>query len=98
MLFVTLVADSKQAALIQGTGLIAAHLYDFLTRLWPTFGGGRNVLQTPAFLRRILLVREKRTGYGTAHAARDPAAAEASSRVLPESWSNRGSGRRLGGD
>jgi Derlin-2/3 len=99
MLLMTLVADSPQAAMIQGTGLIAAHLHDFLTRLWPMFGGGWNVLQTPAFLSRRLFVREKRTGHGTAYAPRPAPAAEASSsRVLPESWSNRGSGHRLGGD
>ncbi|KAL8909603.1 MAG: hypothetical protein Q9207_000101 [Kuettlingeria erythrocarpa] len=54
----------------QGTGIIAAHLYDFLTRLYPTFGGGRNYLKTPAFLRRWFGREDQhaqRRAYGTAH-------------------------------
>jgi Derlin-2/3 len=34
------------ALLLQLTGLLAAHLHDFLSRLWPRFGGGVNVIVT----------------------------------------------------
>jgi Derlin-2/3 len=37
---------------ITGMGILAAHLYDFLTRLYPTFQGGRNWLQTPSMIKR----------------------------------------------
>lgn len=44
MLLMTVVMSGPGAAMVQGTGLIAAHLHDFLTRIWPTFGGGRNII------------------------------------------------------
>ncbi|KAL8863406.1 MAG: hypothetical protein Q9178_000087 [Gyalolechia marmorata] len=40
MLLATLVLAGPNAMVYQGTGILAAHLYDFLTRLYPTFGGG----------------------------------------------------------
>jgi len=105
MLLMTFVMAGPQAAMIQGTGLIAAHLHDFLTRLWPTFGGGNNLLPTPGFIRRMWETRTATVsdkGYGTsfAPAQRDSASTTSSSAggVLPESWRNRGSGHRLGGD
>lgn len=105
MLLYTLVADGVPAAVCQGTGLVAAHLYDFLTRLWPTFGGGRNLITTPSFVRRMFQTTEASVvdrAYGTAFvpAQRTSGSASGSSPggVLPESWRNRGSGHRLGGD
>jgi Derlin-2/3 len=104
MVLVTLILNGMPAAKNQATGLVAAHLYDFLTRLWPTFGGGRNLLPTPGFVRRMWQTDEvtvAQRGYGTAitPAERTPARASGSSTsgVLPESWRNRGSGHRLGG-
>ncbi|KAL2076149.1 hypothetical protein VTL71DRAFT_1092 [Oculimacula yallundae] len=103
MLLMTLVMSGVPAAKIQGTGLVAAHLYDFLTRLYPTFGGGRNLVPTPAFVKRMWQTTAPEIGnrsYGTAFAPAQRAAASGSATggVLPESWRDRGSGHRLGGD
>ncbi|PKX96765.1 centromere/microtubule-binding protein Cbf5 [Aspergillus novofumigatus IBT 16806] len=70
MLVLTLVMAGWPAALSEGMGIIAAHLYDFLTRLYPTFGGGRNYLTTPAFVRRFFAAyapRGEYRAYGTAY-------------------------------
>ncbi|CZT06380.1 related to F-LANa protein [Rhynchosporium agropyri] len=104
MLLMTLVMNGAGAAKIQATGLVAAHLYDFLTRLYPTFRGGRNMLSTPAFVKRMWETTVPGVGnraYGTAFTpAQRPGAASGSTSgaVLPESWRSRGSGHRLGGD
>jgi len=105
MLFITLIKDGFGAVLIQGTGLVAAHLHDFLTRLWPSFGGGRNLLPTPKFVTRLFQSTEatiKDRSYGTAFtpAQKTPSTATGASAggVLPESWRSRGSGHRLGGE
>ncbi|KAL8942708.1 MAG: hypothetical protein Q9216_001512 [Gyalolechia sp. 2 TL-2023] len=52
LLLAALVLGGPQAMIYEGTGIVAAHLYDFATRLYPTFGGGKNYFLTPAFLRR----------------------------------------------
>ncbi|PQE16614.1 centromere microtubule-binding Cbf5 protein [Rutstroemia sp. NJR-2017a BBW] len=105
MLLMTLIMSGPGAAKIQATGLIAAHLHDFLTRLWPTFGGGRNLVPTPEFIKRRFQSTQPTVtsrGYGTAFAPpqrNDSGSASGSSGgVLPESWRSRGSGHRLGGD
>ena len=105
MLLMTLIMAGPTAAKIQATGLVAAHLHDFLTRLYPTFGGGRNLVPTPGFVRRIFQSTKATVDhrpYGTAFtpAQREAASASGSGAggVLPESWRNRGSGHRLGGD
>lgn len=104
LLLAALVTGGPDAMIYQGTGILAAHLYDFLTRLYPTFGGGRNYLQTPAFLRRWFGGADQRTqrkGYGTAYAsqAQQPSRpASGFSTAFSSPWSTRGQGRRLGGD
>ena len=104
MLLMTFIMAGPSAAMIQATGLIAAHLHDFLTRLWPTFGGGRNLVPTPGFIRRMwepktATVSHRAYGTAFAPARRDSSTSTgASGGVLPESWRNRGSGHRLGGD
>ncbi|KAL3423978.1 der1-like family protein [Phlyctema vagabunda] len=105
MLLMTFVMAGSGAAKIQATGLIAAHLHDFLSRLWPTFGGGRNLVPTPSFVKRMFQTNEATVtnrSFGTsfAPAQRTPAStsAAASGSVLPESWRARGTGHRLGGD
>lgn len=106
MLLLTFVMGGPQAAMIQGTGLLAAHLYDFLTRLYPTFGGGRIYIFTPEFVRRWFggdrpNINVK--GYGTAFIK--PATTQQSTRGVSTgiggfsgTWGTRGQGRRLGGD
>ncbi|KAI9746476.1 MAG: hypothetical protein M1818_000189 [Claussenomyces sp. TS43310] len=105
MIFVTFVMNGPYAAQVQTTGLLAAHLYDFLTRLYPEFGGGWNPMITPDFVRRWFA--PKVTGvssrvYGTAITPADRrsqgSSSSASRGPLPDSWGNRGGGRRLGGD
>lgn len=105
MLFITLIVDGWMAMYIQITGLVAAHLHDFLTNLWPTFGGGRNLLATPKFVTRLLQSTEatiKNRSYGTAFTPAQKAPSQATGAsaggVLPESWRSRGSGHRLGGE
>jgi Derlin-2/3 len=105
MLLMTFVMAGPAAAKVQVTGLIAAHLHDFLTRLWPTFGGGRNLVPTPGFIRRKFQTTEATVtdrSFGTAFRPAQRAASSSSGAtsggVLPESWRNRGSGHRLGGD
>ncbi|KAL2021502.1 hypothetical protein VTK56DRAFT_7135 [Thermocarpiscus australiensis] len=89
---------------LQISGIVAAHLHDFLTRLWPEFGGGRNFLPTPAFLSRLVETpRVFRRDYGTAIRPRGAPTSGSSTgastgSVLPDSWRTRGAGRRLGGD
>ncbi|RDL35215.1 Derlin [Venustampulla echinocandica] len=98
MILITFLMSGKTAALVSLTGLIAAHLHDFLTRLWPTFGGGRNLLPTPGFVRRMFETKTASVthkSYGTAFA--QPQGQGSSSGPLPESWKSRGSGHRLGG-
>ncbi|KAF4632353.1 hypothetical protein G7Y89_g5772 [Cudoniella acicularis] len=102
MILLTFILNGPTAALISITGLVAAHLHDFLTRLWPTFGGGRNWVPTPAFVRRWFetktdTVTHKPYGTAFARAQSGPSASGSSSGPLPESWKSRGSGHRLGG-
>lgn len=97
LLFLTLVLASPTAAMHQATGLIAAHLYDFLTRIWPTFGGGTNYITTPNIVKNWFIEpgpsRPQPRGYGTVYEPGQRATADNSS------WSHqRGPGRRLGGE
>ena len=89
-----------EAAKIQFTGIVAAHLYDFLTRIYPTFGGGRNYVFTPYFVRRWFGGDKPNSGvrgYGTAFRPADQEARRATASGF-SAWAGRGSGRRLGGD
>ncbi|XXH00148.1 hypothetical protein Hte_006490 [Hypoxylon texense] len=77
------------------TGLFAAHLHDFLTRLYPEFGNGPNLLPTPGWISWILSTpRVQNTAYGQAMGPQR----ERSGRTgpLPDSWRSAGPGRRLG--
>jgi len=99
LLLLTFIMRGPPAAMEQGTGLLAAHLYDFLTRIWPMFGGGRNYIKTPEFVKRWFAqngsAAPQARSYGTAFDNRRdvPASGSASGNA----WSNqRGPGRRLG--
>jgi Derlin-2/3 len=86
---------------MQLTGLVAAHLHDFLTRLWPEFGPSRNLLPTPKFVSWLVQTpRVLQRRYGTAIRQPDaPGAGGASTgSVLPDAWKTRGGGHRLGGN
>ncbi|KAK4459785.1 Der1-like family-domain-containing protein [Cladorrhinum samala] len=102
MLLFSLVLDAGSLPL-QLTGLFAAHLHDFLSRLWPEFGGGSNWLATPGWLSRLVdSPRVVQRQYGTAiHSNRQTAGSTtgaSTGSVLPDSWKTRGSGHRLGGE
>jgi Derlin-2/3 len=102
MLLISLCVDGPGAAMTQLTGLIAAHLYDFLTRIWPTFGGGRNYIFTPAIVKRWFGARPGQAqvrSYGTAIPGRRPedaAQGRATGSNFGGAWDGRGPGRRLG--
>jgi Derlin-2/3 len=91
---------------MQISGIVAAHLHDFLWRIWPEFGGGPRLLATPKFVSYLVQTPAAlNRGYGTAFrpgagsgtgTGRTTAASTGS--VLPDSWRTRGTGRRLGGD
>ncbi|RFU33557.1 hypothetical protein B7463_g2785, partial [Scytalidium lignicola] len=102
MLLLTLLLRGSEAAKIQGTGLVAAHLHDFLTRIWPAFGGGRNLVPTPTFIKKLFDGPGSRIQvrtYGTAiRPSQDTVSSSGSSGPLPQSWRSRGTGHRLGGD
>ncbi|KAL9090143.1 MAG: hypothetical protein Q9165_005423 [Trypethelium subeluteriae] len=112
MLAMTFVMASPTAALHQATGLLAAHLYDFLTRIWPEHGHGRNFIQTPSFVQRWFAADQpdpRSRGYGTAIPGRPQAQQPSSTSGRGQSsgtnfgsasqaWARRGPGQRLGGD
>lgn len=73
MLAMTCVMANPFLALIQSTGLVAAHAYDFLNIYWPQHGGGRKLIPTPAFIAQAfapLAGSNTRRGAGTAFNAR----------------------------
>ncbi|KAM0435250.1 hypothetical protein ACHAPT_003342 [Fusarium lateritium] len=86
--------------MIRIEGLLAAHMYDFLTRIYPEFGGGPVFLRVPAWLESIVRTpRVIKRAYGTA--VRPAGSATATSTgaepgPLPDSWRSRGRGHRLG--
>ncbi|KAM7203755.1 Der1-like family domain containing protein [Rhypophila sp. PSN 637] len=95
---------------MQLTGIAAAHMYDFLTRLWPEFGGGRNLLPMPGFMSRLVgnrrasepahvpAARAGGTRLGGAGGGTGSSTGASTGSVLPDSWKTRGSGHRLGSD
>lgn len=104
VLTLTFVTGGWPAVLSEGTGLLAAHLYDFLTRLYPTFQGGRNWVQTPAAIKRAFGAdrstfshRAYGSGFRTGRQL-PPQSSSGWTSALTGSWGGRGAGRRLGGD
>ncbi|AEO62556.1 uncharacterized protein THITE_2073385 [Thermothielavioides terrestris NRRL 8126] len=89
---------------LQISGIVAAHLHDFVTRLWPEFGGGWNLLPTPAFVSWLVQTPAVlRRPYGSAirqpsGPTTDSSTGASAGSVLPDSWRTRGAGRRLGGN
>ncbi|PZD33754.1 DER1 domain containing protein [Pyrenophora tritici-repentis] len=107
MLFMTFVIDGPEAAATQLTGLVAAHLYDFLTRIWPTFGGGTNYIRTPDMVKRWFAARPgsvQSRGFGHVVEGRGRAAGAPGSNMpstgrttgASTTWGGMGPGRRLG--
>lgn len=103
LLLITLVCRGPKSALIQGTGLVAAHAYNFLTGLYSTHGGpSRNLLPTPEFLRKLLGTQaEVVRPYGivlNANAPSNSASNGAGTSAWGVGWGKWGKGQRLGGD
>jgi len=104
MLCITMVRGGYEAMLLECTGILAAHLYFFITRLYPAFGGGRNFIFTPRFIQRFFYKHTPNAGYrgyGTAYHAPQPAESSTpqsrtSGTDTQNTWGNWGSGRRLG--
>ena len=107
MLAMTFVMSSPQAAMIQGSGLVAAHAYEFVMRIWPEFGGGRKLITTPRAVSNWFAAAPgtaTQRGAGTAFAARPASGAQNAPRqggagggwASGNSWGDRGQGRRLG--
>ncbi|KAJ5231992.1 hypothetical protein N7468_004948 [Penicillium chermesinum] len=104
MLVIAFVSNGWDAALAESMGIVAAHQWEFLTRIWPAFGGGKDYLKTPAVVRRYFARYTEDVGrreYGRfwrpsqPHEAREGANTERP--PLPDSWRSWGSGQRLGG-
>lgn len=105
MLTFALVMGGLSAALSEATGIFVAHLYDFLTRIYPTFQGGRNWIQTPNAVKRAFgagmrSVSQKAygTGFKPGQRPQPQSTSWGWSSALGGSWGGRGAGRRLGGD
>lgn len=102
MLLLTFIIGGPNAAMNQATGLVAAHLYDFLNRLWPTFGGGKNYIRTPNVVKRWFGADKpgfQHRGYGSAYrpGSQAPGRGTSSGFGFSAAWGTRGQGRRLGG-
>jgi len=107
-LAITYLVAGPFQTMIQSTGILAAHMYDFLDRVWPTYGGGQKYTTPPLFIQKLFTGTgqpQTNRAYGTAFASRSanqPAAQNQGSGPLPNSWTSgsawSGSGRRLGGD
>lgn len=89
--------------ILQFEGLVAAHLWEFLTVIWPQYGGsGNSLLPTPPPLVKLVdalsgvtqrvnaVARSQTTGSSTGQAT------GADSGPLPDAWKTRGRGQRLG--
>ncbi|OJD21746.1 centromere/microtubule-binding protein cbf5 [Blastomyces percursus] len=101
-----LVIRGPHDACTAACGLVAAHLYEFLTRIYPTYGRGRRFIWTPVFVKRWFgahRINQTRHAYGVSYhpgdrETRGAAAASGSGSgwFSSDSWSGRGIGRRLG--
>ncbi|KAI8940819.1 hypothetical protein NX059_002081 [Plenodomus lindquistii] len=101
MLAMSFVMDGPEPALSQVCGLLAAHLYDFLTRIWPTFGGGKNYITTPQIVRGWFgatpgSVQNRGFGHAVQGRGGAPASSTGASTGVRNAWGSMGPGRRLG--
>ncbi|EFE37433.1 hypothetical protein TRV_07914 [Trichophyton verrucosum HKI 0517] len=108
-LIATLVLSGQHAAITQACGILAAHLYEFLTRIYPDFGGGTNYIQTPRFIQNLFGssgnyvkahggYRKHRPADGNSSDSRSSGQSTGSwfSGLGGGSWKGRGAGRKLG--
>ncbi|KAL2071213.1 hypothetical protein VTL71DRAFT_12448 [Oculimacula yallundae] len=94
-LLLTLILAGPQAALIQGTGLLAAHLYDLLTGIYPSSGIQDNYIQTPKWMTKACGTQDVvHRPYGTVTMGVQGKKAWG----IDLSWKRFGPGRTLGGE
>lgn len=105
LLLVTLVSKGWYKTLVESMGILAAHLYNFLTVIYPVYGGGRNYLAVPAFVEKWFTRGDgANRSYGTAFRPSETPRSEEQSGWTSgsfwggshDSWKGRGTGRRLG--
>ncbi|PHH64995.1 hypothetical protein CDD81_3632 [Ophiocordyceps australis] len=100
LLFNLLFPGGVSNMMLQVQGLVAAHLYDFLTRIWPEYGGGSNLIPTPLVVTRLVQGVGRAVGTAVARTSGQTPSTGSSTGVsrgpLPESWRSRGPGHRLG--
>ncbi|KAM5505846.1 hypothetical protein McaMca56_000494 [Microsporum canis] len=105
-LIATLVLSGQHAALTQACGILAAHLYEFLTRIYPNFGGGTNYIRTPRFIQNLFRTNKLVQAHGGYRMYRPPANDTSGPSTgqssgnwfsgMGGSWQGRGAGRKLG--
>ncbi|KGY14902.1 hypothetical protein PABG_12177 [Paracoccidioides brasiliensis Pb03] len=106
-LVIIMVMKGWGAAQSAACGVVAAHLYEFLTRIYPTYGRGRTFIWTPVFVKRWFGAhRSNQTNraYGTYRHGDRPVqeaggastSSSGSGWFSGDSWNGRGVGRRLG--
>lgn len=110
MIAYNLFTEGPEGVIFDSYGLLAGHLYEFLTKVWPRAGGGFNPIPTPSIVTKIVgwfegNPRATARSWGTmftpssAGGGSDGSSATASGAdrgPLPDSWRTRGAGRRLG--
>lgn len=106
MLGLTVIMSGWEMAFVLFMGLVAAHLFEFLTQLYPQYGGGRNYIVTPNFVRRWFRAPVSQgigRSYGrvfNSNTGPSEAPRGTTSSVAPGlqggGWNSRGPGRRLG--
>ena len=102
MLFITLVQAGPMIAMREAIGIPAAHLYEFLTYYWPTYGGGYNFLAAPRMLVNYFGEPSNIKGFQQNQQPGSRPVPGTMAANIPfasgSSWGQRGQGRRLGSD
>jgi Derlin-2/3 len=110
-LVITFLLAGPHQTMVQATGILSAHAYEFLDVIWPEYGGGPRLIQVPQFVQKLFAVPAgtgQTRSHGTAFGARPggigsaPGAQAEAGRgggwTSGSAWNSRGAGRRLGGE
>lgn len=97
MIGVQLISKGTGAALVALSGLLACHLYIYLTYVYPQYGRGTNYLQTPAWLNAVFEGGSPRPGVPSGRPSASSGTTTGRSAGGDSGvWRQRGSGQRLG--
>lgn len=106
MLLMTMVMQGTQALKVDVSGFLAGHAYVFLTEIWPTVGGGSNLLEGPeAWVEGLINRWQSVTGRspppppprrGPVEPVRVGGRLGATGSMFSSGWNHRGQGHRLG--